>query len=127
VISDFAEAWNLHDAKAMANLHTEDVNFVNIFGQWWRGRSDVEENLRIAHRTALAKSKILLDIEQVRFIAQNVAVAQGTMELIDAPPETSERCHSIRVLVKERGGWRISSFQNTLIRCGDPAAAKQQK
>ena len=39
VISDFAEAWNRHDAKDMARLHTEDVNFVNIFGQWWRAVS----------------------------------------------------------------------------------------
>jgi uncharacterized protein (TIGR02246 family) len=30
VISDFAEAWSRHDAKAMAELHTDDVDFVNI-------------------------------------------------------------------------------------------------
>ena len=99
MISDFVEAWNLHDAQALAHLHTEDVNFVNIFGQWCRGRSEVEANLRMAHRAPFAKSTMLLDIEQVRFIAQNVAVVQGRTELIDARAKTLERCHSIRVLV----------------------------
>jgi uncharacterized protein (TIGR02246 family) len=124
-ISDFADAWNRHDAKAMAQLHTEDVNFVNIFGQWWRGRSEVEAGLRRGHITAFSKSKMLVNTEVVKFLAPNIALVQGTMELLDAPPETLGRCHSSRVLVKENGRWLISSFQNTLIRAGDPAAPKQ--
>ena len=125
VISDFADAWNRHDAKAMAELHTEDVNFVNIFGQWWKGRSEVEENLGRVHATAFAKSRMLVSTEMVKFLAPNVALVHGTMELLDAPPETLGRCHSSRVLVKENGRWLISSFQNTSIRTGDPAAPKK--
>jgi uncharacterized protein (TIGR02246 family) len=125
VILDFADAWNHHDAKAMADLHTEDVNFINIFGQWWNGRNEVEEGLRRGHSAPFARSKMLINILQVRFLAPNVAVVHGTMELIDAPAETLGRCHSIRVLVKTNGRWLISSFQNTLIRSGDPAARKQ--
>jgi uncharacterized protein (TIGR02246 family) len=123
-IMDFADAWNHHDAKAMAALHTEDVNFINIFGQWWKGRSEVEEGLRRGHSVAFAKSKMTVNIEQVRLLAPNVAIAHGTMELVDAPPETLGRCHSSRVLMKVDGRWLISSFQNTLIRAGDPAARK---
>ena len=125
VISDFADAWNRHDAKAMADLHTDDVNFVNIFGQWWKGRSEVEERLRRAHTTAFSRSRMLVNTEMVKFLAPNVALVHGTMELQDAPPETMGRCHSSRVLAKENGRWLISSFQNTLIRTGDPAAPKQ--
>jgi uncharacterized protein (TIGR02246 family) len=125
VILDFADAWNHHDAKAMADLHTDDVNFINIFGKWWNGRNEVEEGLRRGHSAPFAKSNMLINIEQVRFLAPNVAVVHGTMELVDAPPETLGRCHSIRVLVKANGRWLISSFQNTLIRSGDPAAPKE--
>ena len=125
VISDFADAWNHHDAKAMAELHTDDVNFVNIFGQWWKGRSEVEEGLRRGHTTAFSKSRMLVKTEMVKFLAPNVALVHGTMELQDAPPETMGRCHSSRALVKENGRWLISSFQNTLIRTGDPAAPKK--
>jgi hypothetical protein len=41
--ADFADAWGRHDAKAMAALHTEDVNFINIFGQWWKIRGSRKE------------------------------------------------------------------------------------
>jgi uncharacterized protein (TIGR02246 family) len=125
VISDFADAWNRHDAKAMAELHTDDVNFVNIFGQWWKGRSEVEAGLRLGHTTAFSKSRMLVNTEMVKFLAADIVLVHGTMELQDAPPETLGRCHSSRVLVKENGRWLISSFQNTLIRGGDPAAPKK--
>jgi uncharacterized protein (TIGR02246 family) len=42
VIADFGDAWDRHDAKAMAALHTEDVNFINIFGEWWKSRAEVK-------------------------------------------------------------------------------------
>jgi uncharacterized protein (TIGR02246 family) len=125
VISDFADAWNRHDAKAMAELHTEDVNFVNIFGQWWKGRSEVEQGLRRGHATAFSKSRMLVNSEMVKFLAPDVALVHGIMELQDAPPETLGRCHSSRVIVKQNEMWLISSFQNTLILAGDPAAQKK--
>jgi uncharacterized protein (TIGR02246 family) len=125
VISDFADTWNRHDAKAMAELHTEDVNFVNIFGQWWKGRSEVEQGLRRGHATAFSKSRMLVNSEMVKFLAPDVALVHGIMELQDAPPETLGRCHSSRVIVKQNEIWLISSFQNTLIRAGDPAAQKK--
>jgi uncharacterized protein (TIGR02246 family) len=124
-ISDFADAWNRHDAKAMAELHMDDVDFVNIFGQWWKGRSVVEQGLRRGHDTAFSRSRMLVNTEMVKFLAPDVALAHGTMELQDAPLETLGHCHSSRVLVKQNGEWLISSFQNTLIRAGDPAAPKK--
>jgi uncharacterized protein (TIGR02246 family) len=105
IVSDFRDAWNRHDAKAMAALHTDDVNFVNIFGQWWKGRQEVEDGLARAHAIPFAKSEMLTDTEQVKFPAPNVAVVQGTMELLNAPAEALGRCHSIRVMVKENGKW----------------------
>ncbi len=42
VISDFIDDWNRHDSKALADLHAEDANVINIFGQWIRGRNNIE-------------------------------------------------------------------------------------
>jgi len=49
VITDFADARDRHDAKALAALHTEDVNFINIFGEWWKTSPEVERNLARIH------------------------------------------------------------------------------
>lgn len=31
------DAWNRHDAKAYADLFSEDGDVVNVMGWWWRG------------------------------------------------------------------------------------------
>jgi uncharacterized protein (TIGR02246 family) len=117
VVADFADAWDHHDAKAMAALHTEDVNFINIFGEWWKTRSEVERNLTRIHSEGggMAHSTMKIRIEQVTFPATNVAIVHGIVELFNAPPPTLGENHFIRVIVKQHGKWLISSFQNTRI------------
>jgi uncharacterized protein (TIGR02246 family) len=123
VIADFADAWDHHDGKVMAALHTEDVNFINIFGEWWKSRMEVEKNLTRIHSEGggMAHSAMKIRIEQVKFPAPNVAVVHGIVELFNAPPPTLGENHFIRILVKEHGKWLISSFQNT--RIAPPPAA----
>ena len=117
VIADFGDAWDRHDAKAMAALHTEDVNFINIFGEWWKTRLQVEANLERIHSEGggMAHSTMKMRTEQVKFPAANVAIVHGIVELFNAPPPTLGENHFIRVMVKEHGRWLISSFQNTRI------------
>ena len=117
VIADFGDAWDRHDAKAMAALHAEDVNFINIFGEWWKTRSQVETNLARIHcgGGGMAQTTMKMRIEQVKFPAANVAVVHGIVELFNAPPPTLGENHFIRVMVKQHGRWLISSFQNTRI------------
>lgn len=121
VISEFTLAWNRHDAKALADLHTEDANAINIFGQWLKGRNEIQATWQKVHAGVFARSKMVMDVDQVKFLAPNIATANGTMELLNVPPDVLGKCHWSRVLVKIDGKWMISEFQNTLIRAGDPA------
>jgi uncharacterized protein (TIGR02246 family) len=116
LIASFAAAWSGHDVKGMAALHTDDVNFTNIWGSWAKGRTAIEQGFAAGHSTVFSQSKMVIDIEQVRFPAANVAVAHSTMELLDVPAAFGGKCHSVRVLVKTTGRWLISDFQNTQIR-----------
>lgn len=116
LITSFAAAWSRHDVKGMGELHTDDVNFTNIWGLWLKDRSSTEQGFAAGHSGIFSQSKMVIDIEQVRFPVPNVAVAQSTMELLDVPPAFGGKCHSIRVLVKNNGRWLISDFQNTQIR-----------
>ncbi|MDX8512638.1 SgcJ/EcaC family oxidoreductase [Mesorhizobium captivum] len=38
VATAFADAWNRHDMDDFAALFSEDANFVNVVGMWWKNR-----------------------------------------------------------------------------------------
>ena len=116
VITAFADAWNKHDVPAMMALHTADVSFTNISGQWWRGQAETAAGLRNVHSTVFAKSTMTIRADEVRFLSDTVAVVHGTMELHNVPPPAQGECHFMRVVVKRNGTWLIDDFQNTLIR-----------
>jgi uncharacterized protein (TIGR02246 family) len=119
VIVAFADAWNKHDVPAMMALHTADVNFTNISGQWWRGQVETAAGLRNVHSNVFAKSTMTIRTDEIRFLSDTVAVVHGTMELHNVPPPAQGECHFVRVLVKQNGAWLIDDFQNTLIRPPD--------
>lgn len=116
VIASFAAAWSRHDVKGMGASHTDDVNFVNIWGSWEKGRVAIEQGFAAGHSSVFAQSKMVIDVEQVRFPAPDIGVAHSTMELLNVPPAFGGKCHSVRVLVRSVGRWLISDFQNTQIR-----------
>lgn len=43
IVDGFVAAWNEHDAGALAALFTDDADFVNVTGLWFRGRARIEE------------------------------------------------------------------------------------
>jgi len=119
VITDFAAAWNRHDVPAMMALHTANVNFTNISGQWWRGQAETAAGLQNVHSTVFAKSTMTIRADEVRFLSDNIVVVHGTMELQNVPPAAEGKCHFMRVLINQNGKWLIDDFQNTLIRTPD--------
>src|ERR1043166_3916446 len=53
----FVAAWNRDDAKALANLWTEDGDLINPFGRHANGRAQIEQLLESEH-TAQMKSTV---------------------------------------------------------------------
>lgn len=51
VVESFAGTWNRHDMEALAGLFTEDAQFVNAVGLWWRGRDEIRDAHVFTHRT----------------------------------------------------------------------------
>src|SRR6188508_1006753 len=51
-----AAAWNRHDAKAYADLFTEDADVVNVVGWWWKGRAEIESKLAAGFAFVFAES-----------------------------------------------------------------------
>jgi uncharacterized protein (TIGR02246 family) len=112
------EAWNQHDAKAYANLFTEDGDCVNIVGWWWKGRAEIEKKLTDAYVYVFKESTLAITGVDIRFLTPEIAVAHvrwtmtGARTPVGIPvPQQGIQTH---VLEKKGDQWLIAAFQNTL-------------
>ncbi len=126
VVSEFASSWNRHDMLRMHELDTEDVEWINVTGNHWRGKAAVYKGHDAIHRTIFAKTEMSVESAVVRVIAPDVAVAVATMMfgpvIIPSGQEIPElKTRGSFVLVKHGGTWKIAHFQNTSV---DPDAEK---
>jgi len=111
------EAWNRHDAVAYAALFADDGDVVNVAGWWWKGRREIERQLRAAFAVVFRDSRLAIADVEVRFLAPNVAIAhvRWTMAGARTPPSIPEPRQGIQIQVLHKRGaaWRIVAFQNT--------------
>lgn len=126
VVSEFAATWNRHDMKAMHALNTEDVEWINVVGNHWRGNAAVYRGHDAIHRTICAETTMHVDNVIVRFIDPGVAIAVATMRFAPAPTPSGQVLPEMKtrgsfILVKQGGTWKIAHFQNTTV---DPDAEK---
>jgi hypothetical protein len=58
LVNEFANTWNRHDMKGMHELDTEDVDWINVAGNHWRGKAAVYRGHDTIHRTVFAKTSM---------------------------------------------------------------------
>ena len=80
VMVDFQTIWTAHDMKALAELCTEDADFVVIGGKHVHGRDEIYEYHDALHKTALKDRTIQNHIEDIRFIRPDVAIMHVRFE-----------------------------------------------
>jgi uncharacterized protein (TIGR02246 family) len=130
VVGGFVETWNRHDMEAFGRLFAPDADFVNVAGDWWKGRDAIQERHAYAHGTipvdtpgdqpryyGIFKSTTLRFTQMdVRFLRNDVAAVHASMEL-PGDPRTPNPRHSTAtfVLTRQDGGWLIAAAQNTEI------------
>ena len=104
--ASYAEAFNKHDAQAVADHWSPDAVYLNrSTGEEVIGRAAIAEQF-----TALFKEKPELKLEvtvaSVQFISPNVAVEQGTVTML-APNAEPEKIEYSAVNVKRDGKWLL--------------------
>jgi uncharacterized protein (TIGR02246 family) len=120
IVSEFANTWNRHDMKTMHELDTEDVEWINVAGNYWRGKAAVYKGHDTIHRTIFANTSMSVEQTAIRSVAPNVAVAVATMTFGPVITPTGQKVPEIKTrgsftTVKREGIWRIVHFQNTIV------------
>lgn len=128
LVNGFANAWNQHDMNAMHELDTEDVEWINVVGHYWRGKANVYKGHTAIHNGMSAGTSMSVESATIRSIAPSVAVAVATMHFGTSPdPRYSwmggaAKTRGSFTMVKRNGIWKIVHFHNTVI---DPKAENQ--
>ena len=123
--------WNTHDFKNIDSYMTEDVEWVNIVGMWWKGREEVKAAHRGNFGAFFKGVPFTKKSLSTRFITKDVAVTILVCSVGEFfPPDGIDHGNNkmpasddilTLVFVKKNGKWLISSGQNTVV---DARAAK---
>lgn len=112
--------WNEHQMDQLEPLLTEEADWVNPVGMWWRGRANIVRALSFFHSTFFRNRNLHQTALEIRRITADVAVAI-LRERADSffTPDGMEIKESFNrlmlVLVKRSGKWLIASLQGTPI------------
>jgi len=120
IVVAFESAWNKHDPDQFAALLTDDAEWVNVVGWWWRGQSNVRRGFEWIHEVLFKNTPWHADSISIRFPTPDTAVAiatgtTGSYTTPDGSVVAGKRDRLSIVVVKRSGHWLIASGQNTEI------------
>ena len=102
----FVEAYNKHDAKALATLFADDAEMIERDGGRFTSREEIESAFSEAFQQN-PEAKISLDVDSIRFVTPNVAIEEGvTIWYPDGETATTESTYRV-AHVKRNGKWLI--------------------
>ena len=105
ILARFYDGWNAHDVEKMVSVYAEDVDHINVFAEWHKGKQAIKEDLKRFHAGPAKNSRKTYTIEKIRFIKPDVAVAQVRSLSTVGNLGTY-------VMSKESGNWLVVSFTN---------------
>jgi len=107
---EFREAWNRHDAKALAAFWTADGDLINPFGRIAKGRAAIEKLFQDEQTGIMNGTTFTIVGDSDREIAPGVAVADWDVEITgmkgpDGAAMPPLKNHVTVVWVKRDGNW----------------------
>ncbi|POY35245.1 hypothetical protein C3K47_15790 [Solitalea longa] len=130
-------SWNNHNYDDLKNYTTDDTDWVNVVGMWWKGRKESQYAHQIYHNTIFKTTIMEKKSVAIRFVTKDVAIAHVVLHISggDVPmpdgkkPEPQDVLGTI-VYVHQNGKWLMTAGENVIIDKGaqpfDPIVQMQK-
>jgi uncharacterized protein (TIGR02246 family) len=124
-IDAMIHSWNNHNYDDLKNYTTENTDWVNVVGMWWKGRKESQYAHQIYHNTIFKTSVMEKRSVAIRFITKDVAIAHvvlhtdgGDTRMPDGKkPEPTDAIATL-VYVNQNGKWLMTAGANVIIDIG---------
>lgn len=123
-VESYVQAYNQHDATAVASLWAEDAVYVDSdTGQRHEGRAAIE-GMFLALFQSDEASQLAVTIDSIRLITPDVAIEDGRAQISSGGGEPLSTSYTA-VHVKQKGQWYLDSVRETDIPA-EPLASNSQ-
>jgi uncharacterized protein (TIGR02246 family) len=119
IVQKYMEARERQDARALEGLFTADADQLVSSGEWRKGRGEVVRGTLASSESTGGKRTIT--VVSVRFLAPDMALADGRYELTGMAGGESRKMWTTLVLTRTSGGWHIAAIRNMLPASPPPA------
>ena len=48
-LTRFYDGWDAHDIDKMVSTYADDVDHINVFGEWHKGKAEIRQDLTLLH------------------------------------------------------------------------------
>ena len=113
-------SWNYHNYDDLKNYATDNIDWVNVVGMWWKGRKESQYAHQIYHNTFLKESVLKKTSVSIRFVTKDVAIAHvlwhvSAFTAPDGKKLGPDDCIAPLVYVNQNGKWLMDAGQNVAI------------
>lgn len=125
LIDELVVGYNTHDFTSLKNNSTDDVNWVNIVGMWWKGRDTVLAAHYSIFNTIFKGVKVEKKSSAIRSVTKDVAIANVIVHVGEFYPpdginhgsnkQNSADNNMTLVYVNKGGKWLLTTGQNTVV------------
>lgn len=112
-------SWNNHNYDDLKNYTTENTDWVNGPGMWWKGRKESQYAHQVYHNTMFKESVLKKTSVAIRFLTKDVAIAHllwhfSAFTAPDGKKDAAD-CIATLVYVNQNGKWLMDAGQNQAI------------
>jgi uncharacterized protein (TIGR02246 family) len=118
LVDGMFDAWGRGDAAAYHADFTDDADYVSFDGSR-RGKADSISSHANLFPTVLYGSRLVGEVESVRFLTPDVAVVHLLGSIVEGwrqQPLRRRLSRQTMVVVRRDGQWQVTAFHNTRVR-----------